>query len=102
MNVTTTQWDEQVLKSKELVLVYFWQSSCAPCLSALPMLEELQKKYSYKAKIVLLNVDESANIASIYKISIVPTTIFFKNGQKLHEIICSVSKPDLETPLQNL
>jgi thioredoxin 1 len=68
----------------------------------LPVIEELANVYTGKLKVVRLNVDDNSAIASTYRVSIVPTVMFFKGTQKLHEIICAVSKPDLERSIQSL
>ena len=63
-------------------MVVFWAGWCAPCVAMSPTVEELAMECAGKVKVVKLNIDDNDDIASTYKISILPTVMFFKNGQK--------------------
>jgi adenylylsulfate kinase len=101
-DVTSAAWNSEVLQAKGLVMVAFWAEWCKPCETISQMVEELAKEYAGKAKIVRLNIDDNADIASTYKISIIPTITFFKHGQKLHEIICAVPKMQIQDAIESL
>lgn len=68
---------KDVLESKEPFLVCFFKEGCPGCLKVRPILEEVSKE----AKVGLLNVLESPQTASFYKIPAVPALIIFKNGK---------------------
>ncbi len=80
-------FEEEVLKSEQLVLVDFWMPGCKPCLAIAPIVEELAKEFEGKAKIGKLNVVENPETPKKYKIPAVPTLIIFKNGEPTEKAV---------------
>jgi thioredoxin 1 len=101
-NVTTATWDKEVLQSEILVMVDFWAVWCGPCRIIAPTVEELAKEYAGRVKMVKLNTDENPDIATKYKIMGIPTIMFFKNGEKLEQVVGAVPKPQLKAKLDSL
>jgi len=99
---TTSTWESEILKSKGLVMVDFWAVWCGPCRIIAPTVEELAKEYSGKVKVAKLNTDENPDIASRYKIMGIPTVMFFKDGQKVDQIVGAVPKPQLKAKIDAL
>ena len=79
--VSDTNFDAEVLKSKEPVVVDFWAEWCGPCKMIAPALEEIAGSLNGKVKIVKLNVDENPATAQKYGIMSIPTLLLFKNGE---------------------
>lgn len=46
----------EVLKTKKMVLINFWNTSCNPCMSEMPELELAYRQYSDKAEVFGINV----------------------------------------------
>jgi thioredoxin 1 len=67
-----------------------------------PTVEELSKEYAGKVKVGKLNTDENPDIASKYKIMGIPTIMFFKDGQKVDQIVGAVPKPQLKAKIDAL
>ena len=72
---------DELINSKELVLVDFYADWCAPCQSMAPELEKLAGEMNGKAKIVKVNVDKNPAAATKFRIQGIPTLILFKEGE---------------------
>lgn len=99
LEATTANWEDEVLKSRELVMIDFWAAWCGPCRMISPTVEELAKEYGSRIKVMKLNTDENSEVASRYKIMGIPTIMFFKNGEKLDQIVGVVPKQQLKAKL---
>jgi len=99
--VTSSNWDNEVLKAQGLVMIDFWAAWCGPCRMISPTVEELAKEYGGKIKVMKLNTDENPEIASRYKIMGIPTVIFFKDGNMLDQIVGVVPKQNLKAKIDS-
>jgi len=85
--VNDTNFESEVLKSSQPVLVDFWASWCAPCRMLAPTVESVAEKYRGKAKIVKLNVDENISSSSNYGVKGIPTLILFRDGKEAERVV---------------
>ena len=85
--VNDTNFESEVLKSSQPVLVDFWASWCAPCRMLAPTVESVAEKYQGKAKIMKLNVDENISSSSNYGVKGIPTLILFRDGQEAERVV---------------
>ncbi len=100
-NSTTASWDKDVIDHNGLVLVDFWAVWCGPCRMIAPTIEELAGEYKGKLKVVKLNTDENPDIASRYKIMGIPTIMFFKNAEKVDQMVGAVPKPQIKSKIDS-
>jgi len=100
--VTSATWDQEVLKSSTLVLVDFWAVWCGPCRMVAPIVDEISKEYGGKLKVLKLNTDENPDIAGKYKIMGIPTLMFFKNGERIDQVVGAVPKAQLKSKVDAL
>jgi len=94
--VSDQDFEAQVLKSAEPVVVDFWAEWCGPCKMIAPALEELAGSMNGKVKIVKLNVDENPATAAKYGIMSIPTLMLFKNGELASRQVGAAPKQKLE------
>jgi thioredoxin 1 len=94
--VSDADFDAQVLKSAEPVVVDFWAEWCGPCRMIAPALEEIAGTMNGKVKIVKLNVDENPATAAKYGIMSIPTLMLFKNGELASRQVGAAPKQKLE------
>jgi thioredoxin len=95
--VSDADFEAQVLKSTEPVVVDFWAEWCGPCRAIAPALEEIAAgALGEKVKIVKLNVDENQKIATKYSVMSIPTLMVFKNGEIASRHVGVAPKAKLE------
>ena len=94
--VSDADFEAQVLKAAEPVVVDFWAEWCGPCRMIAPALEEIAGSLNGKVKIVKLNVDESPKTAQKYGIMSIPTLMLFKNGELASRQVGAAPKQKLE------
>ena len=94
--VSDADFETQVLKSAEPVVVDFWAEWCGPCRMIAPALEEIAGTLGSKVKIVKLNVDENPKTAEKYGIMSIPTLMLFKNGELASRQVGAAPKQKLE------
>lgn len=94
-NIYDTNFMNEVLNEKKLVLVDFSAIWCGPCKMVAPILEEIAYEND-NVKIVKMDVDVSPFISRKYMISSIPNIKFFKNGRVVDEIVGFVPKRQIE------
>ncbi len=102
VELTSAKWESEVLNSKGIIMVDFWAPWCGPCRIIAPTIEELAKEYEGKIKVGKLNTDENPDIATRYGIMGIPTIMFFKDGQRVDQIVGVVPKAILKSKLDSL
>jgi thioredoxin 1 len=94
--VSDSDFESEVLKSTEHVVVDFWAEWCGPCRMIAPALEEIAGTMNGKVKIVKLNIDENPETTTKYGIMTIPTLMLFKNGEQASRQVGLMPKQKLE------
>ena len=102
IQLTDDSFDKEVVQSADPVLVDFWAPWCGPCRMLSPVIEELSKEYTGKVKVAKINTDEHPNSASRFKISAIPTLLFFKSGKVVEQLVGVHSKSEIKKTLDSL
>ena len=95
INLTTENFEEEVLNAKEPVLVDFWATWCGPCQTMGPLVEEIAEERA-DIKVCKLDVDQEPELARRYRVMSIPTFLVFKEGEVVKRDMGVMSKEEVE------
>ena len=95
--ITTANFETEVLKSERPVLIDFWATWCGPCMRQGPVVEELAEEGYAVGKV---DVDQNMALAQQFRVVSIPTLILFKNGAEVQRFVGLTSKEDLKNALE--
>jgi len=96
VEITTDNFEAEVVNSDVPVLIDFWADWCMPCKMVAPVLEEIGKDYDGKLKIGKLDVDAQGELAMKFSVQSIPTLLLIKNGEEVGRKIGAVPRPAIE------
>ena len=76
-------------------MVDVWAPWCGPCLQLSSTIEDVALAYQGKAVVGKLNFDEAKATAEEFDVSVLPTLLFFKDGELVETIEGIVSYEDI-------
>ncbi len=96
LEVTDGNFEQEVLKASQLVMIDFWANWCGPCKALAPVVDEVAQNYNGKLKVVKMDVDKNAATPSRYGVRGIPTLLLFKDGVVKEQIVGYVPKETIQ------
>ena len=84
-------FEKEVLKNKETVLVDFYADWCGPCKMLGPIMDEISKE----VPVYKINVDDAEDLAKEYGVFSIPCVVAFKKGKEINRSVGLRSKEDI-------
>lgn len=91
IEITTENFENEVLNSDKPVLIDFWAAWCGPCRMLSPVVDEIAEEND-NVKVGKVNVDEQLELAAQFGIQSIPTLLFFKDGKQIDRSVGVASK----------
>ena len=95
-------FESEVLKSDQPVLVDFWAEWCQPCRMLAPTIDEVASEYVGKAKVGKVDTDANREISLKYNINSIPTVIIFDKGEVAKKFVGLTKKENFAAAIDEL
>jgi thioredoxin len=92
--------NDELLHSKEPILIDFWAPWCGPCRAMSPVLEAAAQRLAGAVKVYKINVDDHPAVSPRFGIRGIPTMILFKDGQETNRLVGVSSAEQIEALLR--
>lgn len=86
ITITKENFETEVLKSAQPVLLDFWAAWCGPCRMLSPIVDEVAEERT-DVKVGKVNVDEQPELASQFGVMSIPTLLVFRDGKLANQAV---------------
>ena len=104
IELTSDNFAEEVVGSKQPVLLDFWAPWCGPCKMMTPVLEEMSEEYSDTIKFCKVNIEDvpTDDMPDGFSISAIPTLMTVKNGAVVAKEVGLRSKEAIQSMIEEV
>ncbi len=89
-----------ITRAAKPVMVDFFSPTCGPCRMLAPIIDTMTKKFFGRIIIAKLDTSRHQMSASQYRISGVPTLLFFKKGRLVDQVTGALPEQELTQLLE--
>ena len=100
IDISSQDFPEQVLQAEQMVLVDFSSDKSNACQIFDAEFSAVGNEYQGRVTFARLNIDTETSFISEWKITGIPTVIFFKNGQEINRINGIVMRQKLRKQIE--
>lgn len=94
MTITQDNFEAEVLRASQPVLLDFWAPWCGPCRMVSPVIDEIAGERS-DIKVGKINIDEQPALAQQFGVMSIPTLLVLKEGQVANKAVGAMPKADI-------
>lgn len=94
INITSNDFEDQVLKSHKITIVDFAAVWCGPCQMMKPIFHRLAEE-NPQYKFCSIDIDQAPDTAGKYNVQFVPTFIVFENGVEKGRCVGVVTEKEI-------
>ena len=102
IEISSSNFESEVLQSSVPVLIDFWAPWCGPCKMIGPVIDQIAEEYSGQIKVGKINIDVDSALAEQHGIVSIPTLVIYKDGEIVNQKNGAAPKHDIEAMFRNL
>ena len=91
IEITTDNFEKEVMQSDKTVLLDFWAQWCGPCRMMSPIIDEIADEHP-EIKVGKVDVDNEQELAVKFKVMTIPTLFVIKNGEIVNQSSGAIPK----------
>ncbi|MDZ7779409.1 MAG: thioredoxin [Gemmatimonadota bacterium] len=101
LEVTDNNFVSEIEQGEGLHMVDFWATWCGPCRMVAPIVSELAGEYQDKGlRVGKLDVDSNPSTTARFRVTSIPSVLFFKGGELVDRVVGAVPRPQLEEKIK--
>lgn len=87
VHVDDSNFEAEVLRSAEPVVLDVWGPGCMPCKRLEPVIIELANRYRGKVKVAEINAAEAPETMEQLGVMGTPTVVYFRDGREVERVV---------------
>ena len=99
LSINKENFQQEVLKASQPVLIDFWAPWCGPCKMFSPVIDEIAEEQKEKVKVAKINIEEEPELAREFHVMSIPTLILVKDGKAAARSVGARPKHEVEQML---
>ena len=93
-NITSENFESEVLNADKVVLLDFFASWCGPCRMVSPVIDEIAEE-NEEILVGKVDVDKESDLAAKFQVYSIPTLVVMKDGKVLSQETGAKSKDQI-------
>ncbi len=102
LSVKECDFSKEVLESAQLVIVHFQAPWCGLCRLIVPILSKFEAASQGNLRVVSINADENLRLANTYRLTTLPTLLFFDKGKLIYRLEGFQGREELHKNLEDM
>lgn len=96
IEITSENFEDEVIKTSVPVLLDFWATWCGPCRMVSPVVDQIAEEQGDALKVGKINVDDEQELAAKFNVSAIPTLVVMLNGKEVRRNVGALPKKGIE------
>ncbi len=95
LDVSDSDFRDQVEQSSVPVLIEFWSPSCGHCVRMEPVIDEIARELTGRVKVAKVDVSRNARVPSLYEVRGTPAFVLIKDGKEPARFLGAMPREEL-------